>query len=510
VLSAAGDFEDDVCRTASNFCCLVLDILLLDSFKSQQLAVDADVQLQVVMACAVARCLELALQQAGAAGDGGAAGDEDTPESPWKRLGKALTVATRVQLCDGFMEMGRHERASLRLLECAAAALQLAEGGATSDAAHINLLQCAALQLANYGAQALLCAADGQPIHPGAHRPPGVGSPQLLPVTRALLRLMPQIARALRQVAGEAEGSGNQQLQHELPVVCIAAGNALQAASLPCAFSSGSEVAEWCAAAEAGLRLLPLLWQLQQAWQLQPPPCLPASGGMSGPDAATTLANACLGVWANYLHPLAIFQCGESQTPARSLQAGAAAAEPMWQLHSTACRLVHWWASLPGAAQRLETVLAGWQLSGAEVALCHTVRLAADLRKMADAAFDLAPDEPLPAAVKRCAAQLTLRQRCRKPAPRGMCIGVWGSFPSLSSPAVCALRVCSYLLSPTCCIPCHMQAATVHGGSACAGAAGGGQVGGQAVGPLCAHCWAADHSCLRPRGGTDTGAPGSV
>ena len=411
MLSAAGDFEDDVCRTASTFCCLALDILLLESFESQQQAVDADVQLQVVMACAVVRCLELALRQAGAAGGGGAAGGEHTPGFPWKRLGEALTVATRVQLCEGFMELGRHEGAALRLVECAAAALQLAEGGAPSDAAHINPLQCAALQLANYGAQALLCTANGQPIQ-GAPRPPGAGSPQLLPVTRALLRLMPQIARALRQVAREAEGSGNQQLQHELPVVCIAARNALQAASLPCPFSSGSEVAEWCAAADAGLRLLPLLWQLQQAWQLQPPPCLPASGGISGQDAATSLANACLGVWANYLHPLAIFQCGESQTPARSLQAGAAAAEPMWQLHSTACRLVHWWASLPGGAQRLETVLSGWQMSGVEVALCHTVRLAADLCKMADAAFDLAPDEPLPAAAKRCAAQLTLRSRC--------------------------------------------------------------------------------------------------
>ena len=213
----------------------------------------------------------------------------------------------------------------------------------------------------------------------------GGTSPQLPPFKRALLRLVPAIVRALRQVANQAKGSSNPQLQQALAVACFSAGDALQAAAIPTPFDNGSEVAEGCAAADAALRLLPLLWQLQQGWQAQPPPITEASSGAcSGQDAATVLANSCLRVWKNVVDsPLAVFQSAECEARASSLAAGGAVAEPLWQLHITSCRLAHWWASLQGGGAAVALLPAGWQVRGCEAALCNTAKMATLFNRMA-------------------------------------------------------------------------------------------------------------------------------
>lgn len=55
------------------------------------------------------------------------------------------------------------------------------------------------------------------------------------------------------------------------------------------------------------------------------------------------LAWACLGIWPEFFTRLHSFH--SSLTPAEQEAALAEEAEPLWQLHTTACRLLHWAAA---------------------------------------------------------------------------------------------------------------------------------------------------------------------
>jgi hypothetical protein len=106
---------------------------------------------------------------------------------------------------------------------------------------------------------------------------------------------------------------------------------------------SGSELAAWAVAADAGVRLLPLLAQLHADWQR-----LPAGQAMSRPDAAVGLAELLL----HYLAVGSSHLADERVNGGGATQQAAAGSEPqptpaflakqLCRLHKSTCSLVHW------------------------------------------------------------------------------------------------------------------------------------------------------------------------
>ena len=172
----------------------------------------------------------------------------------------------------------------------------------------------------------------------------------------AVIHLLPHLAALLRELACSDAFS-----QYQLAEVCNAIAVALcllQAFKGP---GSLDQLAAWAAAADAGLRLLPLLVQLGARWrQRQPDPLLPAELHDSASVHFSTLL---LDVWMRHVEKAR--QCASSHL--HQLAAGSPAADEtqlppvarqLWQLHTTSCRLVHWLAAEGAAALELDS--RGW------------------------------------------------------------------------------------------------------------------------------------------------------
>lgn len=108
-----------------------------------------------------------------------------------------------------------------------------------------------------------------------------------------------------------------------------------------------------CCAADACLRLLPLLSKVHTDWSRRPAAAesseQPPGGVCQVPEAAGGLASACISLWAGHV-PFVLGALTGVIREAASLHrwhddAVGGAAEPLWQLHSSAVRLVHWAAA---------------------------------------------------------------------------------------------------------------------------------------------------------------------
>lgn len=97
---------------------------------------------------------------------------------------------------------------------------------------------------------------------------------------------------------------------------------------------SGAQLVAWTAALDSGLRLLPVLADLQLRWRQQ--------GRVAEGAGAEALVQAILLLWASLPHTASAFV-------ACQLAAGTAISQQhqqlLWQMHSIGCRLVHWAAA---------------------------------------------------------------------------------------------------------------------------------------------------------------------
>lgn len=109
-----------------------------------------------------------------------------------------------------------------------------------------------------------------------------------------------------------------------------------------------------CCAADACLRLVPLMGELHAGWSRRPAaaePGQPFGGVGQVPQLAGDLAGICVVLWIEHMRAAqAVLKrellAGE-QLHQRAAGVGPVAAGPLWQLHSTVVRLIHW-----AAAQR--------------------------------------------------------------------------------------------------------------------------------------------------------------
>ena len=207
----------------------------------------------------------------------------------------------------------------------------------------------------------------GQPTSGGSSTVPdspatGAGSQAAVdvqPAAWALIHLLPHLAALLQELA-----SSDAYSQHRLAVICndIAAALGLLKARAFSGPENLDQLAAWAAAADAGLRLLPLLVQLGARWsQQQHDPLLPAE---LQHNAFFQLPRGLLvDVWMRQVEPARL--CASSHlhqlaagSPAAGQEQLPPVARQLWQLHSTSCRLIHWLAAEGAAALQLDSI--GW------------------------------------------------------------------------------------------------------------------------------------------------------
>lgn len=143
----------------------------------------------------------------------------------------------------------------------------------------------------------------------------------------------------------------------------------LQSQETSCLPSQPNSPPSACAV-DACLRLLPLLTQAHMDWRhhaLFPAgpeaQAQPLAEAESRPgevaEAAAGLFDACFEAWRSFLNRLSAFH---TTGPAR-LRAAAAEeeAEPLWQVHTTVCRLLHWAAARDEEQQAALPALDDWE-----------------------------------------------------------------------------------------------------------------------------------------------------
>ena len=354
------------------------------AFAPHQLALAADVELQLRLLAPVLGVLDSVVLQLGGTTDagrlaaacggpssGGSSSGGDESSSPASILWTALYGALR--LIDGpALEPAVERRLAapsfgVRLLGQAAAAQRLLLASADQAAVDVRVAACAAAaRLACRVAQQLL--ANHIARQQAAAEAPGacISDPQLMPAAAAMLQFLPAAAAAFRMAASEeAQQGGADPPEADTWGLCVwlAAAINLPLACEPAAVLSdcSSRLAAWCAAADAGLRLLPLLVRLQLGWQQRPSsgPPVPSEPGMPPPGAL--LARVLLKLWAVYLPPVSDALTIHTETSLGAVETARTMAQPLSQLHATVCRLVHWAAALDAEEAAVVPDLAAWR-----------------------------------------------------------------------------------------------------------------------------------------------------
>ena len=281
-----------------------------------------------------------------------------------------------------------------RLLQAAARLVQLAPFSEDSGSEEVRgmvqmleLLGCAARsqRLSQQRRQAAGTAASVQQLL--------VQRQQALP----LLQLAPKLAAVLHAntqprnlvAMGASPGLAIAQVLHLLYSVGDPAGatgarvviGALEAGAVngATAKSCAARLTEWCAAAAGSLALVPALAQLVLAARLQGESAAAVARG------ANSMAVMAMGLADGAAEDGSVLPT-LARSDAAQLEAASAAA---WQLHSSACRLVHWVAA--GGAQPLAAVPAN--LRG----------VMAGLTRLVEAACTLHVEQGEPEAGVRCA-----------------------------------------------------------------------------------------------------------
>lgn len=164
-----------------------------------------------------------------------------------------------------------------------------------------------------------------------------------------VVHLVPHAAAMLRSLAAD-----NEQPREVLHSVCRNFnGGLMLLENLQGCPAQPAQLQAWAAAAEAGLRLQPLL--ADPAWHLaQPEADHPwhSSEAMHYPDAVSNLSNLLLKhLW---LEP----PLSSASTGGTAAAISASTARQLWQLHSTGCRLLHWLAA--DSDRQLSAAELGW------------------------------------------------------------------------------------------------------------------------------------------------------
>jgi hypothetical protein len=152
---------------------------------------------------------------------------------------------------------------------------------------------------------------------------------------------MPSAMAGMRLAAAAAESVLPRGREHTLIVGACNWANLLP--KLESHIGTAAQLEAWTAALDSGLRLAPVLADLELRWrQLS----LPLPGMAEG---ARSLSNSIALLWTNYLLAALAYV-------SRQFAAGSAVSRNeqrlLWQIHSTSCRLVHWAAAAASEEQR--------------------------------------------------------------------------------------------------------------------------------------------------------------
>ena len=153
-----------------------------------------------------------------------------------------------------------------------------------------------------------------------------------------MIGLVPHLAAVLDWLGRLPAGStGLQQVQ---AFYCTAFTMLLSWRDELGSFSSQQQLRAWAAAADAGLRLLPLLchWQLDASWQQ-----LDVRTVQQAP--AGTVASSILGLWRDGC--ITAWSWADGSGSMASAEERASVAGQLAQLQSRSCRLLHWLAAAP-------------------------------------------------------------------------------------------------------------------------------------------------------------------
>ena len=159
-----------------------------------------------------------------------------------------------------------------------------------------------------------------------------------------VVRLVPNVALVLRQLAA---GGSSACTQDRLAGAFAGYAAALQlVGSRQGGIRSWDELGAWAAAADAELRLLPLLADLDARWRHLAPAEQPCELLRTAPcELSLQLVSA---VWQRAASAASVWVIGDGvDEPAAAIasEAPAALSQRLWQLHSTACRMVLWLAA---------------------------------------------------------------------------------------------------------------------------------------------------------------------
>jgi hypothetical protein len=166
----------------------------------------------------------------------------------------------------------------------------------------------------------------------------------------ASVRLLPKLAAALKVLA-----VGVPAIQHRVLSTAEIWGQLLAPASEIQAVRSVQQLEALVAAADAGLRLLPLLARqlLAAAEPASPVDLLQSLGtGLVGTRLYVQTIGALVRDGSEFCITFLRLQRADEALAAWSSSQLAAAATATSRLHATACRLVHWLAAMPPAEQR--------------------------------------------------------------------------------------------------------------------------------------------------------------
>ena len=213
----------------------------------------------------------------------------------------------------------------------------------------------------------LLTSAAGQPGSRAAATSTAPGRAELQAAGWQVVGLVPHMAAAIQ---GMAAGT-SRKLQQMLPAICYSFATAVQCQDMwSTSIGSQQQLEVWVAAADAGMRLLPLLRQLDASWHQR----------QDLRDDFQIVALMAARLVLRMLHVGSIGACKwalrPGSEPAACVRASLAA--PLAQLHSRSCRLVHWLlagghrAMMPGGGSA-----ADWDVL--QELLCRQLDIAAGL-----------------------------------------------------------------------------------------------------------------------------------
>jgi hypothetical protein len=173
------------------------------------------------------------------------------------------------------------------------------------------------------------------------------GSDRQRLATWEVVRLVPHLALVLRQLAADSSGC----LPDCLARVCEGYGLAVALAGDQHSMRSWDELGAWAAAADAGLRLLPLLADLDARWRQLGPDEKPREATCGGAaELSTQLVAALRQGGAMSASSWARDNAAAAAAAAAADKAPAALLRQLWQLHSAACRMM---LSLAAGSSRL-------------------------------------------------------------------------------------------------------------------------------------------------------------